>query len=120
MSSYSLGFRLLLIFCSLVTLLFILARIRQAKMQIEDSLFWFFFSGFLLVLSIFPQIAVWAAKVLGLMAPINVVYLSVIFLLILKLFFMTLRISQLDSQVKSLAQKLALHEERSERPYRND
>ena len=120
MSSYSVGFRLLLIFCSLLTLLFILGRIRHAKMQIEDSIFWFFFSGFLLLLSIFPQLAVWASRVLGLQAPINVVYLSIIFLLIIKQFFMTLRISQLDSRVKSLAQKLALHEERSERSYEDD
>lgn len=120
MASYPLSFRLLLFFCSLCTLLFILSRIRQSKMQIEDSIFWFFFSGFLFVLSIFPQIAVWAANVLGLQAPINVVYLAVIFLLIIKQFFMTLRISQLDSQVKSLAQKIALYEERSDRNNRDD
>lgn len=115
MADYSLAFRLLLILSSLCTVLFILQRIRQAKLQIDDCIFWFLFSGFLLLLSVFPQIASWAARILGLQAPINVVYLGIIFLLILKQFFMTLRISQLDSKLKILTQKVALNEEKIER-----
>lgn len=120
MEAYSASFRILLILGSLCTLLFILQRIRHAKVQIEDSLFWFFFSGILLVLSIFPQLATWMAKLLGLQAPINVVYVGIIFLLIIKQFFMTLRISQLDSKLKVLVQKVALNEEKIERRNRDD
>ena len=58
-------FRLLLIAGSLCTVLFILRRIRHAKIQIEDSIFWFAFSGLLLLLSLFPQIAYWVAARLG-------------------------------------------------------
>ena len=56
--------RVLLLVGSLCTAAFILRRIRYAKVQIEDSIFWLFFSAFLLLLSIFPEAASWAARML--------------------------------------------------------
>lgn len=120
MEDYSLWFRVLLILGSVATIVFFLMRIRKAKIQIEDSLFWFIFPLCLLVLSIFPELAFWAAKRMGFQSPINVVYLLIIFLLIIKQFFMTMQISQLSSKVDSLAQKIALNEERIERKSRED
>ena len=90
-----------------------------SRRQIEDSIFWFAFSAVLLLLSIFPELAYWAAGTLGMQAPINVVYLGIIFLLILKVFFMTLRLSQMDSKLKALAQKVALNEEKIERQHQD-
>ena len=119
MLDYPLPLRLLLVLGSLLTLVFVLGRIRRAKIQIEDSIFWFVFSGFLLLLSIFPELAYWAANTLGMQAPINVVYLAISFLLILKVFFMSLRISQMDSKMKILAQKVALNEEKIERTHQD-
>lgn len=119
-SVYPWFFRLLLILGSFCTVLFILKRIRQAKIQIEDSIFWFVFSGMLLVLSLFPQIAYWVAARLGFLSPINVVYLAIIFLLLIKQFFMSVRLSQMDSKLKALAQKVALNEEKIERDRRDD
>lgn len=115
MFDYGPGFRLLLILGSFVTVLYILKRIRHAKIQIEDSIFWFIFSGFLLLLSLFPDMAYWAARFLGFQSPINVVYLVIIFLLLIKQFFMSLRMSQMDSKLKALTQKVALNEEKVER-----
>lgn len=111
----SLPIRILLILGSLLTAMFILRRVRYAKVQIEDSLFWLFCSAFLLFLSIFPEITTWIARRLGFMSEINVVYLSMIFLLLIKQFYMSVRISQMDSKLKSLTQKIALNEEKIER-----
>ena len=111
--------RLVLVLGSLITVAFVLRRLRQARMQIEDSIFWFVFSGLLLLLSIFPELAYWTARTLGVQAPINVVYLAIIFLLILKVFFMSLRISQMDSKLKILTQKVALNEEKIERSHQD-
>ena len=119
MPDYPLSLRLLLVLGSLLTVVFVLGRIRRAKIQIEDSIFWFAFSGLLLLLSIFPELAYWAARILGVQAPINVVYLAIIFLLILKVFFMSLRISQMDSKLKILTQKVALNEEKIERTHQD-
>lgn len=114
--------RCLLVLGSLVTAAFILRRVRKAQVQIEDTIFWLGFSALLLLLSIFPQAAFWLSRALGFQSPINLVYLLIIFVLLVKQFFMTIRISQMDSKLRSLAQKVALNEEKigRERPQPGD
>ena len=73
------------------------------------------FSACLLFLSLFPEITTWVARKFGFVSEINVVYLAIIFLLLIKQFFMSVRISQMDSKLKSLTQKVALNEEKIER-----
>lgn len=107
--------RILLILGSLLTVVYLLSRIRKSKMQIEDSLFWLFFSGILVVLSLFPEIPFWCSRLLGFEAPINFVYLVIIFLLLLKQFYMSVKISQMDNQIRILTQRVALNQEAAER-----
>lgn len=107
--------RCLLVLGSLVTAAFVLRRVRKAQVQIEDTIFWLGFSALLLLLSIFPRAAFWLSRALGFQSPINLVYLIIIFVLLVKQFFMTIRISQMDSKLRSLAQKVALNEEKIER-----
>ena len=106
--------RICLILGSLITAGYILRRVRLAKVQIEDTIFWLF-SAALLILAIFPGIAYWAANLLGFMSPINFVYVVIIFLLLAKQFFMSIRLSQLDSKVRILTEQVALNEEKVER-----
>ena len=103
--------RLLMMVGSFLTLCFVLSRIRKSKMQIDDTIFWLAFSFALLVLGIFPEIAFWCSRKLGFEAPINFVYLIVIFLLLLKQFSMAVKISQMDNQIRILTQRIALNQE---------
>lgn len=103
-------FRMVLIVVSFGTMGYMLRKIHQAKMQIEESLFWFLFSALLLVLSIFPQIATWATRLLGMMSTSNFIFLFIIFVLLVRMFYMTLKISQLDDRLKNFAQKMAIEE----------
>ena len=107
--------RVCLIVGSLITAVYVLRRVRHAKIQIEDTIFWLLFSGVLLVLAVFPGIAYWAANLLGFMSPINFVYIVIIFLLLVKQFFMSIRLSQLDSKVRILTEQVALDREKVER-----
>ena len=107
--------RICLIVGSLLTAFYILRRVRLAKVQIEDTLFWRFFSAVLLILALFPGIAYRAAYLMGFQSPINFVYIVIIFLLLAKQFFMSIRISQLDSKVRILTERVALNEEKVER-----
>ena len=66
------------------------------------------------MLSLFPEIAYRASSLLGFQAPINFVYLVIIAVLIVNQFAMTIRISQMDSKVRKLAQRVALNEEKIE------
>ena len=107
--------RACLILGSLVTAGYILFRVRAAKVQIEDTIYWLLFSAVLLVLALFPGIAYWAAGLLGFVSPINFVYIVIIFLLLARQFFLSIRISQLDSKVRILTERVALNEEKVER-----
>ena len=49
--------RVCLILGSFITAGYILRRVRHAKVQIEDTIFWLMFSAALLILAIFPGIA---------------------------------------------------------------
>ena len=104
--------RVCLILGSFITAGYILRRVRHAKVQIEDTIFWLMFSAALLI---FPGIAYWAANLLGFMSPINFVYVVIIFLLLAKQFFMSIKLSQLDSKVRILTEQVALNEEKAER-----
>lgn len=111
----SLAIRICLIVGSFFSLLYMLRRIRKAQVQIEYTIFWMIFSILLLVLSLFPEIAMAASYLLGFQAPINFVYLVIIAVLIANQFLMTVRMSQLDNKVRKLAQRVALNEEKIER-----
>lgn len=102
--------RLVLIVVSVATTLLIMRKIRQSKMKIEDSVFWIGFLFLLILFSIFPQIAYVLSDLAGTQAPVNFIFLFVIFLLMVRMFRMTVKISQLETKVKELAQKMAIDE----------
>ena len=106
----SIVLRIVLILISGITFMIMVRKIRTAKVQIENSLFWIVFSVLLLVLSIFPQIAVYAARLLGIQTPVNFIFLFVIFILLLQQFSVSIKISQLENKIKSLTQELAVRE----------
>ena len=102
--------RLILIVASLITTLYILRRIRHAKLQIEYAIFWLLFAGMLLVISIFPNLMIQLTRAVGMQSPINCVFLLVIFTLMIKLFMQTIEHSQLEDKLKQLTQRLAIEE----------
>ncbi len=93
---------------SVVTTGYILLKIRRSKVQIEDSIFWLFFSFMILLLGVFPNIAIRVSTFIGFESPINFVYLLIIFALIVHQFSLTLRLSQTNSRLKEVIQKKAL------------
>ena len=104
--------RILLVIGSLFTMIFMLYRIRIAQIQIKDSIFWIIFSLLLLTLSIFPEIALFASRMLGILSPMNFVLLLVIFLLLLHAFAQNMRISQMDILIRKLSQHIAVNEKK--------
>lgn len=106
----SIVLRLMLILVSVWLLFHVLRCVRKAKVQIDDMIFWLFFSVALIVLAAVPQIAHWAANLIGVISPVNLIYLVIIFVLLLKIFSMSIKFSQLESKLKSLTQELAVKE----------
>lgn len=106
----SVAFRFILIVASLMTTLYMMKKIRQSKLQIEYAIFWIVFSMLLLLISVFPIIITIATNLMGMQAPVNLVFLVVIFALLIKSFMQTIEHSQLENKLSNLAQKIAIDE----------
>ena len=98
-------FRIILIVVSLLTTFYILKKIRQSKLQIEYAIFWILFAGVLIVFSLFPWLVSMFTRLIGMQLPVNFIFLFFIFVLLVKMFLMTM-----ENKVKDLTQELALEE----------
>lgn len=106
----AIGLRFILICVSCISLIYILYRISVSKLQIEYAVFWIICSLGLIVISVRPEIVYFIAQRLGMISPINVVFIVMIGLLLLKVFMMTLELSALESKVRELVEKIAINE----------
>ncbi len=106
--------RVCLILGAFVTAGYVLRRVRQARVQIEDTIYWLALSAVLLLVAVFPGIAYWVSDLLGFVSPINCVFLVVIFLLLARQFVLSIRVSQLDSRLRILTERIALNQQRQE------
>ena len=100
--------RIFLIIVSVLALLYVVRKIRHSKMNISDSVFWIVFAVVMILLSIFPGIIEFLSWVLGIQSPQNLLFLLIIGLLVLKIFLMAIKMSQLQDKITLLAQKFAI------------
>ncbi len=107
-------FRVILILVSLITVIFIIRKIRQARVQIEDAMFWVVVALILVLFSVCPPVADACARLLGIYSTPNFLFLFMIFLLLTKVFCMTIQLSGLESRQKELVQKMALDQKERE------
>lgn len=113
----TLTLRVVLVLVSLMTLLFVMRKVRSSKIRLEDSMAWILFSGVLFVLSVFPGIFDFLAELAGVYSTVNFVFLFFIFVLLILCFSLNMKVSQMDTKIKELTQLLAI--EKYER-YSND
>ncbi|MCB7194724.1 DUF2304 domain-containing protein [[Clostridium] scindens] len=100
--------RILLIVSAVLLLIFMLKRIRYAKLKIEYAVFWIAFAAVLVIMGVFPQLCYIISDFIGFQSPISMVFLIIIFVMIVKMFFMTLNISNLENKVDNLTQQIAI------------
>ena len=107
----TLFFRLILIAVSVLNFFYMARKLRKSHVEGRDTIFWMLFSVLLIVLSLFPGIANALAGALGVYSPENVVFLLIIFALLIKLFFLSVKHSQLEFKVQVLAEEHAADED---------
>lgn len=100
--------RALLIVASLITVIWILRQIRKFRVKMEDAIFWMFFAAILLLLAIVPEFSFKLSELLGFMSPINLVFIVIIFLLVEKIFTLSIIVSQLEEKIAVLSAEVAL------------
>lgn len=101
----------ILLFLGSVTVFTVIARcIRKRLIQLKDGVFWIGFSLMLVLISVFPIIAVWVARIVGIQSPTNCVFMIIIFLLGCHQFLLTIRVSQLEMKNNRLVQSIAINQ----------
>ena len=103
--------RIFLVLVAAAALALVLRRLRKSEMQVIDSIFWFFFSGSLVVLSLLPQIAYFFSDLFGFDAASNFVFFYVIGVLVLRELSLTAKVAHQRMKLNTLIQEIALREQ---------
>lgn len=107
--------RAILLLAALLTAGWILYKIRKLKVKMEDAIFWMIFAAILCILGLFPEVTYWLTDKVGIMSPANLIFLVVIFLLLEKVFTLSILVSQLEEKVTVLAAEVALRSHAAEK-----
>ena len=100
--------RVILLIAAVISAWWILLKIRKCKVKMEDAIFWVCFAVILLVMGVFPNFTYWLTRVLGMQSPANLIFLIIIFLLLEKVFTLSIITSQLEDKVTVLSAEVAL------------
>ena len=106
----SITLRILLIVFSIISFIFCIRRIKQAKLKVTNSVIWMLGSLALILMAIFSDGVAWLASKLGFVAPVNFVFLVIIGFLLVQVFIDNIRISTLNEKIKDLNHYIALKE----------
>jgi len=117
----ALPLRLLLIIVPILTLVFIVYRIKKAKMKAEDAAFWICFSAALVIIGIFPIMATTISNLLGFESAANFVFLVIIALLLYKLFSLSTKVSLMEHKLQiAIQDKIVSKKIQDEEDGKND
>lgn len=106
--------RIFLIAGSVIAFMFVVHFIRKSRVRIEDTMFWIIMCVALVVISVFPQIPFWFARLVRVESPANFVFLVMIAILLVNQFYMTLKISRLQIKITELVQRIAIDSSQTE------
>ena len=107
--------RILLLVTALLTAVWILRKIRRLKVRMEDAIYWVVVAVLLAVLGNFPEVSYYLTRKLGMISPSNLIFLVIIFLLMEKVFTLSILVSQLEDKVTVLSAEVALRAHSAEK-----
>ena len=97
-----------LIVMSILLFIILIRNVKKGKLRSDYALGWIICSIALIVVSIFPQIAYFGAKLLGVISTANIVFAFMIFMLIILVYILFSKVSALEEKQKDLIQEIAI------------
>lgn len=107
--------QIVLFIISFLFFVIILCYIKKSKLSTDLATLWILWGIGLIILSLFPSIINYISRLLGVIAPINALFLIMIFLLYCMVFYLFLKVSVLEDEIKCLAQYIAIQENLSKK-----
>ena len=89
-------------------LVFVLVNLRNRKLREKYVIFWLIVGLCVLVLALFPSILFWAANVVGIAVPANLLFLTAIIGLIMICLHLSVEISNLEDETRILAEEVTM------------
>lgn len=102
------------IIIALICMLYIITEVRKNKFSIKESFWWFIASIGMLVLSIFPGIINWLAKIFGVEYPPSLLFVFCIIFLTFINFRNSKKIAEHQEKIIELAQQMSILKEKAE------
>lgn len=100
---------------SVVTLVFILQLLRRRKLREKYAGIWLLLALTIIVLAAFPQLAVGLADLVGVETPSNLLFAGSTVVLLLVVIQLSTELSTLEEETRTIAESVALLQERLER-----
>ena len=104
----SITLQITLIVMSILLFIILIRNVKKGKLRSDYALGWIICSIALIVVSIFPQIAYFGAKLLGVISTANIVFAFMIFMLIILVYILFSKVSSLEAKQKDLIQEIAI------------
>lgn len=104
----SLTLQITLILMSILLFLILIRNVKKGKLRSDYAIGWIICSILLIIVSIFPQIAYFGAKILGVISTANIVFAFMILMLIILVYVLFSKVSMLEEKQKNLIQELAI------------
>jgi len=96
------------IVASVALLVFIVEMVRRRRLREEYSWLWITIGLGILVLSLWFGLLQWLTRLIGAVVPVSTLFVfGILFLMVVNIYF-SIKISTLTTQVKNLAQRLAI------------
>lgn len=105
--TYALG-----IIAALLAMYAIVELMRRGTLRERHAVWWFVGGVLALLIAIFPDLLTAAAKLVGIVVPINLVFFVAIGLLFLVSLQFGAELTRIEEKLRALAEKSAFHEER--------
>jgi len=93
---------------SILFFIFIINMVRIKKLELKYALTWILTSISFVVMALFPETLYFIAGLMGVELPVNALFMSVIFLLIMIVFTLSLAVSRQALRIKTLVQEIGL------------
>lgn len=105
LTSYILG-----IVAALATLVVVVELLRRRRLRERHAIWWFVAGTLALIVGVFPIVLDWAAKLVGIDLPVNLVFFVSIAVLVLVCIQHSAELTKLEDQTRTLAEEVALQQ----------
>lgn len=108
----SIKLQIALLIASIVTVTVVTIFVVKYKMNVKYGVVWILWGLIMLFFSLFPDMITYLSNLLGVQTPSNTVFLITIFLVYILSFYIFMKISKQNDEIKNLTYQIALVEKK--------